>query len=53
MPPNEATDSNHPLPEQADSVTDSMTPPRELANEFHKVIDKREQLRDQPVKESV
>jgi hypothetical protein len=52
MAPNESTDTDHPsAPDEADTVTDSMTPARELATEFHKVMDKRERLREGPVKE--
>jgi hypothetical protein len=52
MAPNEPTDPDHlPAGDDADSVTDSMTPARELATEFHKVMDKRERLREGQAKE--
>jgi len=41
---NETPDSD-PLAEQPDNETDSMTPPRELATEFHRVLDRRKESR--------
>jgi hypothetical protein len=38
--------------EQANKKTDLLTP-RELANEFHRVLDKREQMRQERSEESV
>jgi hypothetical protein len=52
MAPNETTDPDD-LSAEADNVTDSMTPPRELATEFHKIMDKRERLREGRVKKSL
>jgi hypothetical protein len=47
----ESTDS-HPSDERANKPTDQM-PPRELAHEFGRILDKREQEREQEEKESV
>jgi hypothetical protein len=48
---NESTDS-HPSDEPANKLTD-LLPPRELALEFGRILDKREQEREQEEKESV